>query len=62
MNMFTVNTRKQGCEVYVENEKHSYFIGECYSGTSNETVATVIKHANVICNALNNMKTQLEKK
>lgn len=53
MSTFTVNTRKQGCEVYVENEQHSYFIGECYTDLSGKSVATTMKHANIVCDALN---------
>tara|TARA_R100000315_G_C5184504_1_gene107235 strand:- start:146 stop:385 length:240 start_codon:yes stop_codon:yes gene_type:complete len=50
---YSVTTRKGGCEVWVSNDTWSYFIGECYEGTSDKTIATVMKHAQVICNALN---------
>ena len=55
---YSVTTRKGGCEVWVSNDTWSYFIGECYEGTSDKTIATVMKHAQVICNALN--KDQME--
>jgi len=57
---FIVETRKAGCEIFVSNGNRNYFVGECYSDTPESSVALTMKHANVICNALNISQIQTE--
>lgn len=55
---YSVTTRKNGCEVWVSNDNWDLFIGECYEGTPDNTIADVMRKAQIICNALN--KDQME--
>ena len=58
MEVFSVNTRKGGREILVESKSYSYFIGECTPKSI--TTGITMRHAMVICNALNKFHTEDE--
>jgi len=56
MNKWTIEFRKQGCEIFVSNDKRTIFIGDGYECTPKTLVKETLQMAQSIVDALNKDK------